>query len=127
MESLWTMLRQIEAWWAYTLRCARSPGCESLWTWVWLGALALAVFVGLHVLRKVAGNFLAEKTERMRVAERARVADPETMSRYRLETDKLYEGAEREDVEQRIRQALEERKARDQWQRPGATGKKENG
>jgi len=127
MDSLWTMLRQIEAWWAYTLRCAKSPGCDSFWTWVWLGALALAVFVGLPLLRKVVRDFLAEKAERMRLAERARVADPETMSRYKLETGKLYEGAEQVDVEQRIRQALEERKAKDQWQRPGTTGTRSEG
>jgi hypothetical protein len=50
------------------------------------------------------------------------VADAETLSRYRVDTDKLYAGSEEADVELRIRQALEERKAKDQWQKPGGTG-----
>lgn len=125
MDSLSGMLRQFEAWWAYTLRCAQSPGCDSFWTWVWLAALAAVVLVGLLVLRRVVRNFLAEQAERMRLAERARVADAETMAQYKVDADKLYSGPEQADVERRIRQALEERKAKDQWQRPGAPGKKD--
>jgi flagellar biosynthesis/type III secretory pathway M-ring protein FliF/YscJ len=122
MNSLSTTLRQIGDWWAYTLRCAQSPGCDMFWTWVWLAALAAVVFVGLPLLRKMLRNFLSDRAERMRLAERARVADAETLSRYRVDADKLYAVPEQEDVERRIRQALEERKAKDQWQRPGNTG-----
>ena len=122
MDSLSATLPRLGEWWAYTLRCAQSPGCDMFWTWVWLAVLAVVVFVGLPLLRKVIRDFLAERAERMRLAERGRVADAETLSRFRVDTDKLYSGAEQEDVERRIRQALEERKAKDQWQRPGATG-----
>ena len=122
MDSLSTTLRQLGNWWAYTLRCAQSPGCDMFWTWVWLAVLAGVVFVGLPLLWKLVGGLLAERAERMRLAERARVADAETLSRYRVDPDKLYAVSEQADVERRIRQALEERKAKDQWQRPGATG-----
>jgi len=122
MNSLSTTLRQIGEWWAYTLRCAQSPGCDMFWTWVGLAVFAAVFFIGLPLLLRLVKDLLAEKAERMRLAERARVADAETLSRYRVDTDKLYAGAEQEDVERRIRQALEERKAKDQWQRPGATG-----
>ena len=122
MDSLSTTLRQLREWWAYTLRCAQSPGCDMFWTWVWLAVLAAIVFVGLPLLRKVVRDFFAERAERMRLAERGRVADAETLSRYRVDTGKLYAGSEEADVELRIRQALEERKAKDQWQKPGGTG-----
>jgi len=122
MNSLSTTLRQIGEWWAYTLRCAQSPGCDMFRTWVGLAVFAAVFFIGLPLLLRLVKDLLAEKAERMRLAERARVADAETLSRYRVDTDKLYAGAEQEDVERRIRQALEERKAKDQWQRPGATG-----
>jgi len=117
------MIRQLEAWWGYTLRCAQSPGCDSSWTWMGIAA-AVGVLIGLIVLRRSVRKYFAYSAERLRVAEKARVADVETLSRYRVDSEKFFAGQEQADVEQRIRQALEERKARDQGQpRPGASGK----
>ena len=117
------MVRQLEAWWAYTLRCARSPGCDSTWTWVTIAAVAAAL-IGLVILRKMLRKYFAYSAERLRLAEMGRVADAETMSQYRVDSDRLYAGHEQADVEQRIRQALEERKAKDQGQpRPGGSGR----
>jgi molybdenum cofactor biosynthesis enzyme MoaA len=115
-------MRQLEAWWAYTLRCAQVPGCDMSRTWVTLGVV-VAVVIGLWVLRGMLKKFFAEKAERMRLAELARVADQETMAQYRADVNKLYVEPEQENVQQRIRQALDERKSQDQWQRPGGTGK----
>ena len=117
------MIRQLEAWWGYTLRCAQSPGCDSTWTWVTIAAVVVAL-TGLVILRKMVRKYFAYSAERLRVAEKARVADVETLSRYRVDSDKFYAGQEQADIEQRIRQALEERKAKDQGQpRPGASGR----
>lgn len=122
MDSISLWMRQLEAWWAYTLRCAQVPGCDMSRTWVTLGAVAAAV-VGLWVLRGMLKKFLAEKAERMRLAEGARVADQETMDQYRADVGKLHVEPGQENVQQRIRQALDARKSQDQWQRPGGTGK----
>jgi FtsZ-interacting cell division protein ZipA len=122
MDSIRLWVRQLEAWWAYTLSCAQAPGCDMSRTWVTL-AVVVAAVVGLWVLRRMLKKFFAEKAERMRLAESARVADQGTMAEYRADVDKLYVEPEQENVQQRIRQALDERKSQDQWQRPGGSGK----
>jgi hypothetical protein len=123
MESLQGMIRQLEAWWGYTLRCVQSPGCDSARIWVTIAAVVVAL-TGLVILRKMVRKYLAYSAERLRVAEKARVADVETLSRYRVDSDKFYAGQEQADIEQRIRQALAERKAKDQGQPgPGASGR----
>jgi hypothetical protein len=122
MDSIRLWVRQLEAWWAYTLRCAQVPGCDMSRTWVTL-AVVVAAAVGLWVLRRMLKKFLAEKAGRMRLAESARVADQGTMDQYRADVDKLYVEPGQENVQQRIRQALDERKSQDQWQRPGGSGK----
>ena len=109
MESLHGVIRQLEAWWSYSLRCAQSPGCDSTWTWVTIGAV-VAALIGLAVLAKM---YFASGAERPRVAEGARVADAQTMSQYRVDSDKFYAGSDQADTEQRIRQALAQRKAGD--------------
>ena len=122
-------IRQLEALWPYSLRCTQAPAsmpaCDSFWTWVAVAAVTAATLIALYILRKMAGNFIAVRAERQRLAEKARVADAETMARYKADTDKLFAVSPQEDVEQRIKQALEERKTKDQWQRPGASRKKE--
>jgi len=122
-------IRQLEALWTYSLRCTQAPAsmpaCDSFWTWVAVAAVTAATLIALYILRKMAGNFIAVRAERQRLAEKARVADAETMARYKADTDKLFAVSPQEDVEQRIKQALEERKTKDQWQRPGASRKKE--
>ncbi len=87
-------------------------------TWMALAGV-IAALVVLLVLRRLLRNFLADKAEQMRLAERARVADQETMSQYRADIDRLQAVPEQENVQQRIREALDERKSRDQWQRAG--------
>ena len=53
---------------------------------------------------------------RMRARER-KVADPETMAQYKVDDSKLYTDSVPENVEQRIRDALLEKKLTDQQQR----------
>ena len=122
-------LRRLEALWTYSLRCvqapASAPACDSFWTAAGFVAVAAVALVALYILRRMVRNLLAVRAERIRVAERARIADEDTMAQYKADIDKLFAVSPQEDVEQRIKQALEERKTKDQWQRPGAGRKKE--
>jgi len=122
-------LRRLEALWTYSLRCvqapASAPACDSFWTAAGFVAVAAVALVALYILRRMMRNLLAVRAERIRVAERARIADEDTMAQYKADIDKLFAVSPQEDVEQRIKQALEERKTKDQWQRPGAGRKKE--
>ncbi len=120
---------RLEALWTYSLQCARAPtsapACDPFWTGAGIVAVAAVALVALYILGRMMRNLLAVRAERIRVAERARVADEDTMAQYKADTDKLFAVSSQEDVEQRIKRALEERKKKDQWQRPGASGKKE--
>lgn len=89
-----------------------------------VAAAVAAALIALYILRKMVKNFLAVRAERRRLAEEKRVAGEDTMGNYKVEADKLYAGPREEDVERRIRQALDERKLKDQWQRPSAGRKK---
>ena len=102
------------------------PACDSFWTVAAVAAVAAVALVALYILRQMASDILAVRTERKRAAERARVADEDTMSQYKADIDKLFAVAPGEDVEQRIRQALDERKIGDQRGCPGASRKKED-
>ena len=124
-------IRQLKAFWAYASRCAQAPAnvpaCDSFWNWTAVAAAAVIVLIALHILRRMARNFLAVRAERQRLAERARVADPDTMARYRVESEKFYSDPPQEDIQERIRQLLDERKLEDQsLLRPGAGRKRED-
>jgi hypothetical protein len=123
-------IRQLEALWIYARLCAQAPAnlpaCDSFWTWVAVCAVVAAALIALYILRQMARNFLAVRAERQRLAEGSRMADPDTMSKYRVDSEKLYPDPPQEDVEQRIRQALDERKLGDQIRRPGVPRKNES-
>jgi|SRR6266704_673482 len=124
-------IRRLEALWTYSLRCAQAPAsvpaCDSFWTVAAVLAVAAAALVAVYILRQMARNFLEVRAERMRLAERARVADEDTLARYKADTDKLFAVSPREDVEQRIRQALDERKLGDQQRPPPGASRKQEG
>jgi flagellar biosynthesis/type III secretory pathway M-ring protein FliF/YscJ len=108
-------IRQLKALWAYASWCAQAPAsvpaCDSFWNWVAVAAVTACALIGLYIIRKMARNFLAVRAERKRLAEASRVADRETMSQYRVEDEKLHpDPPQQEDIERRIRQALDERK-----------------
>jgi hypothetical protein len=79
------------------------------------------VVVGLIILWKIlawlTGRFRVWLEEmRMRARERE-VADPETIAQYKVDDSKLFTDSVPENVEQRIRDALLEKKLTDQQQR----------
>jgi hypothetical protein len=122
-------IRQLKVLWAYTSWCAQAPAsapaCDSFWTWVAVAAVTACALIGLYIIRKMAKNFLAVRAERQRLAEASRVADSDTMSRYRVEYEKLHpDPPQQEGIERRIRQALDERKL--EGQRPQVNSKMES-
>jgi len=109
-------IRQLKALWAYASWCAQAPAaapaCDSFWTWTAVAAVAAFSLIGLYIVRKMAKNFLAVRAERRRLVEASRVADPVTMSRYRVDPEKFHaDPPPEEDMGRRIRQALDERKS----------------
>jgi hypothetical protein len=119
MDSLRMIVRLLEASWAYAFMCAQAPmsvpACDSFWMWV---AIAVAA-IGLYVLWRIVRYLLAVLAKWKWRIEQGRIADKETMAKYKVESEKLHPGSSAEDVAQRIRQALDDRKKTDQWQRPG--------
>ncbi|HMG59242.1 MAG TPA: hypothetical protein VK583_05910 [Burkholderiales bacterium] len=108
-------IRQLKALWTYASWCvqapASAPACDFFWTWVAVAAVTAFALIGLYIVRKMAKNLLAVRAERQRLAEASRVADPDTMSRYRVDPEKLHpDPPQEEGIERRIRQALDERK-----------------
>ena len=124
-------IRQLEALWIYARLCAQAPAnlpeCDSFWTGAAIAAVAAVTLVALYILRQMARNFLVVRAERRRLTGGgSRMADPDTMSKYRVDNDLLYPDPPQGDVKQRIRQALDERKLGDQSRRPGTARKKES-
>src|SRR6266571_1198394 len=90
---------------------AAAPVCDPFWTGVAVAAVTAFALIGLYIMRKMAKNFLAVRAERQRLAEASRVADPVTMSRYRVDPEKFHpDPPQEEGMERRIRQALDEKK-----------------
>ena len=108
-------IRQLKALWAYASWCAQAPAAapvrDPFWTGVAVAAVTAFALIGLYIMRKMAKNFLAVRAERQRLAEASRVADPVTMSRYRVDPEKFHpDPPQEEGMERRIRQALDEKK-----------------
>jgi len=108
-------IRQLKALWAYASWCAQAPAaapaCDSFWTWTGVAVVTVFALVGLYIIRKMAKNFLAVRAERRRLVEASRVAEPDTMSRYRVDPEKFHpDPPQQEGIERRIRQALDEKK-----------------
>ena len=108
-------VRQLKALWAYASWCAQAPAsapaCDSFWNWMAVAVVTAFALIGLYIVRKMAKNFLAVRAERQRLAEASRVADPDTMSRHRVDPEKFHpDPPQQEGIERRIRQALDERK-----------------
>ena len=121
MEILKQITKQLDAGWAQFSSCLSAPlsapACKSAWTWA---TIAVAV-IGLIVVWKVFVLLTRPlrvwfEDMRMRARER-KVADQETMAQYKVDDSKLFTDSMPENVEQKIRDALLEKKLTDQQQR----------
>lgn len=121
MEILRQIIRQIELGWAYVSACAgaplTAPACKSVRIWVTIALLAIGLFVLWKLLAWMVRPLLAWFAEmRLRARERA-VADADTMARFRVDDKKLFAVPGEEDVQQKIRDALDKKKVDEQHQR----------
>jgi flagellar biosynthesis/type III secretory pathway M-ring protein FliF/YscJ len=90
------------------------------WNVVAILAAVIVSLVALYVVRAMVRNILAARAENARAAERARVADADTMARYKADIDTQHARVAQDELEERIRQALKDRKA-EEWGREGAS------
>lgn len=115
-------MRQLEAWWAYASKCAQLPAnvpaCDLFWNAIAIISATILALAALYIARAMLRRILAARAENARAAERVRVADADTMARYKADMDRLHAGVAEEKIEERIRQALNGRKAEG---RPGAS------
>lgn len=120
MEILRQIARYVEIGWAHVAACAgaplSAPACKSAWPWATIALLVLGLFLLWKVLAwlmRPIRVWLAEL--RMRARER-QVADADTMARYKVDDGKLYPGPTQDDVAQKIREALAQKKLDEQRQ-----------
>ena len=112
---------QFDGWWTYVSWCAGSPAstpaCKSFWTWTAIAAIAIGLFVLWKLLAWMIRPVLVWLEEMRWRARERKVADEDTMARYKVDDSKLYSGTSEENAEQRIRDALARKKVDDQQQR----------
>ncbi len=117
-------MRQMGAWWAYASKCAQqpanAPGCDLFWNAVVILAAVVVLLAASYIVRAMVRSIFATRAENARAAERARVADADTMARYKADIDTQHAHAAEDQLEERIRQALKARKP-DEWGRQGVS------
>ncbi len=121
MEILKLIMRQLDAGWAHVSSCLSAPlsapACKSAWTWATMALVVIGLIILWKILAWLIRPFRVWLEEmRMRARER-KVADPETIAQYKVDDSKLFTDPAAENVEQRIRDALLEKKLTDQQQR----------
>lgn len=109
-------------WWVHAKWCVAdappsAPACKAFWTGTTVAGAVIGVFVAWKLLAWLVKPLRLWLEQRRRLAREAMVADDATMAQYKVDDSKLYSGPSQEDVEQRIRDALLEKKLTDQ-QRP---------
>ncbi|MGH8641541.1 MAG: hypothetical protein ACRET6_07510 [Burkholderiales bacterium] len=118
MELLRQLTRQLDAWWAYVTWCAGAPvsttACKTFWTWTAIAGGVIGLFVVWKILTWLLGPLRLWLEERRRRSREAEVADEATMAQYKVDDSKLHSGPGQENVEQKIREALLEKKLADQ-------------
>ncbi len=121
MEALRQIARQIEAWWAHGNWCASAPvstpACKTFWTWAAIAGAVIGLLFAWKILAWLLRPLRRWLEERRRRAREAEVADEATMAQYKVDDSKLHSSPGQENVEQKIREALLEKKLTDQQQR----------
>jgi hypothetical protein len=114
-------MRQIELGWAHLSACLgaplSAPACKSFWTWTSIAATAVGLFVLWKLLAWLLKPLRLWIEERRLRARQREVADPGTMSRYKVDDSKLFSAPGQDDVAQQIRDALDRKKLDEKQQR----------
>jgi hypothetical protein len=121
VEALKQVTRQIDAWWTYITWCAGQPvsmpACKTFWTWTAIAGAVIGLLVAWKILAWLLTPLRRWLEDRRRRSREAEIADEATMAQYKVDDSKLHSGLAQENVEQKIREALLEKKLTDQ-QRP---------
>lgn len=121
MEILKQITKQLDTGWAHVSSCLSAPlsapACKSAWTWVTVALIVIGLIIVWKFLAWLVRPLRVRLEEKRMRAREQEVADQETMAQYKVDDSKLYTDSVPENVEQRIRDALLERKLTDRQQR----------
>jgi flagellar biosynthesis/type III secretory pathway M-ring protein FliF/YscJ len=121
VELLKQITRQLDAGWAHVSSCLSAPlsapACKSAWTWVTVALIVIGLIILWKILVWLIRPLRVWLEEMGMRAREQKVADEETMAQYKVDDSKLYADSVPENVEQRIRDALLEKKLTDRQQR----------
>jgi hypothetical protein len=121
VETLKQIGRQLDAWWTHVAWCAgqpvSAPACKAFWTWTAVVGAIVGLLVAWKILAWLLRPLRLWLEERRMRAREAKVADADIMAQYKVDDSKLHSTPAQENVEQKIREALLEKKLTDQ-QRP---------
>jgi len=113
--------RYIEFAWVYVSSCLTAPmsapACKSFWTWTSVAAAAVGLFVLWKLLAWLLRPLRVWFQDRTRRAHEQEVADADTMARFKVDENKLFSAPGPDDVQKRIRDALDQKKIDEQHQR----------
>lgn len=114
-------MKQMDAWWAHASWCIdggiETAACKPFLTWATVAVVAIGLLL-LWTFRARLFMPLLTWIEEMKLRARDRkIADPETMARFKVDDSKLRSDPAQENVEQRIRDALLKKKLTDRQQR----------
>ena len=128
MDVLRQLGTQFDGWWTTVSWCAgapvSTPACKSFWTWTAIAAIAIGLFVLWKLLAWMIRPVLVW-LEKMKLRARERkVAEADTMARYKADDSKLHSGTARDNVAQQIRDALDRKKLDDQQRHHQKLGNK---
>jgi len=118
MELVNEWLKSLDPLVAYLSFCLsqpmQAPACRQFWTWSMIAAFAVALAAALALAWRFVSYKLKLAAALRAQRERERIADEETLARYRWSGEDVVTGdaAAGDDVEARIRAALEERRNR---------------
>jgi hypothetical protein len=114
-------MKQLDAWWTHVSWCLDAgigtAACKPFWMWATVAVVAIGLLILCTLLARLFKLFVIWIEEIKLRARDRKIADPETMARYKVDDSKLHSGPAQENVEQLIRDALLEKKLTDQQQR----------
>jgi len=121
VELLKQITRQLDAGWAHVSSCLSAPlsapACKSAWTWVTVALIVIGLIILWKILVWLIRPLRVWIEEMGKRAREQKVADEATVAQYKVDDNKLYADSVPENVEQRIRDALLEKKLTDRQQR----------
>ena len=115
MELVTAWLIVLQQWVTYVSSCMelpmQAPVCKPFWTWVMIGAFAFSGLIVLVIVWKIM-SYRIKLAAALRAEEQRAHVDHEAIAAKRWDGDKAY-SAELgdEEVERRIREAVEQRRA----------------